>query len=565
MDSQEQRMMSIYSSIRYVGALLVACVCCAACTAGQAETAAKAAEQDAFDPVYRVYQWEADLDSIAGKDADNERRAFLWVPPGCERLRGFVFSGHNQLEEGILEDPIFRKALAALDFGEVWMTRDIDPCGVFDPSCGAQASFDEAIAKLADVSGYEELKYAPVVYLSHSAQASEPWNFGAWNPERTLAMISFHGDSPRSTFLCCNHHNPDWGGRDIDGIPGLICIGSEEFQEFRIEDSFRFMRQYPESLISLLINDGRGHSDFSDEDLKYLARFITKAAEARLPKEWDGTSPMPLKRLRRQDGWLADRWHRDALPAALTNTWGGYGGNRDSAYWYIDEEMARRTESVYNRERNKKRQYLAVMQDGRILKPGEPMAFSTDGRDIDVRARVVFTDSTYSRLSDEHGIEPIRLKRYAGEARIVNDTTFRLSFYRPGVGHDRVGVIGMFAFSESDMIYGHAVCPLSWRMPRALTEGTPQRVTFPQPEDVKAGTASLLLRATSDAGLPVRYYVRGGPAYVEGDTLRFTPIPPKAKYPVKVTVVAWQYGSMVAPKVRTAEAVTRTLFIHPEK
>ena len=28
--------------------------------------------------------------------------------------------------------------------------------------------------------------------------ATFPWNFAAWNPERTLAIISYHGDAPRT-------------------------------------------------------------------------------------------------------------------------------------------------------------------------------------------------------------------------------------------------------------------------------------------------------------------------------------------------------------------------------
>ncbi|MDF9829787.1 hypothetical protein [Parabacteroides sp. PF5-6] len=524
-----------------------------------------AREKQTIDPVElmknRVYQWETDIDSVPGENEDNPRRAFLWIPPGCNQLKGLIVCGHNLIEEGILEDPLFREAMARLDFAELWVTPDMDPAGVFDVTAGAQASFNEAVDELAELSGYAELRYLPVVYLSHSSQASQPWNFGAWNPERTLAMISFHGDSPRSTYLCCNRYNPDWGDRNIDGIPGLICIGELEWNEFRIEDSFRFMRQYPGSTISLLCNAGRGHSDFSQDDLRYLIRFIQKAVEYRMPGEWDGESIMPLKKLKREEGWLADRWHKNALPTARTDTYWGYPGDRDSAYWYFDEEMARWTESIYTRERNKKKQYLTLMQDGHILKPNEPLQFTTDGYTMEVQAKVVFTDSTYTRLSDAHTIEPVRIKRIAGPVSIINDSTFRFSHYRPGTQHKRATGVELFAFAESDMFYGHAVRTISWRMPMTLNEGKTQEIKFPEIPDVKVGTSSIQLQAVSNRKLPVQYYVRSGPAYIEGNRLFLTELPPKTKYPVKVTVVAWQYGSMTEPKIQTARPVEQVFYI----
>ena len=69
------------------------------------------------------------------------------------------------------------------------------------------------------------------------------------------------------------------------------------------------------------------------------------------------------------------------------------------------------------------------------------------------------------------------------------------------------------------------------------------------------------LRATSDAGAPVYYYVREGPAEVEGDTLRFTKLPPRAKFPVRVTVVAWQYGRSLEPKLQSAAPVEQSFFV----
>jgi hypothetical protein len=92
-----------------------------------------------------------------------------------------------------------------------------------------------------------------------------------------------------------------------------------------------------------------------------------------------------------------------------------------------------------------------------------------------------------------------------------------------------------------------------------LTEGRAQTIDFPPIADQASGTDSLRLKAASDAGLPVGFFVREGPAEIVGDALKFTPVPPRAKYPIKVTVVAWQYG--VPGKVRSAEPVTREFYL----
>jgi hypothetical protein len=97
--------------------------------------------------------------------------------------------------------------------------------------------------------------------------------------------------------------------------------------------------------------------------------------------------------------------------------------------------------------------------------------------------------------------------------------------------------------------------------PARNNQGADQHVSFPPIPDQKSGAASVKLNATSDAGVPVHYLVREGPADVSGDTLTFTAIPPRAKFPVQVTVVAWQYGRSMEPKLKTAEPVTRSFFI----
>jgi len=83
-------------------------------------------------------------------------------------------------EEGIFENPVMRNELAKLGIAEVWIAPPFD--GPFDFNQGAGQHFDEIITALATESGYNELTVAPVIPIGHSACATYPWNFAAWNP-----------------------------------------------------------------------------------------------------------------------------------------------------------------------------------------------------------------------------------------------------------------------------------------------------------------------------------------------------------------------------------------------
>ena len=172
----------------------------------------------------------------------------------------------------------------------------------------------------------------------------------------------------------------------------------------------------------------------------------------------------------------------------------------------------------------------------------------------------VFTDSlrqseVYPKVKGHPYIE-----RICGPVKVVDDTTFTVDFYRMGTDNPRrTADMCLVACYDGDERYKSAVQELTIRIPYPLKEGRRQCVLFPGLEDVREGTDSVPLRAVSDCGLPVRYYVKEGPAEVEGATLRLTRIPPKAKFPVKVTVVAWQYG--LPGQVQTAEPVERSFYV----
>ncbi len=109
--------------------------------------------------------------------------------------------------------------------------------------------------------------------------------------------------------------------------------------------------------------------------------------------------------------------------------------------------------------------------------------------------------------------------------------------------------------------YKPAVQQANMMIPARNTKGTDQKISFPEIPDQPLGTKSIKLKATSDSSAKVYYYVLAGPAEVEGDALKFMPVPPRGRFPIKVSVVAWQYGRSNEPKLKTAEPVERSFYL----
>ena len=178
------------------------------------------------------WQWSVQLKGFISSETGKEPTAFLWIPSDCHQLRAVMVGKHNMSEETLFEMPRFREALSRMGIGLVWITPGIDQ--QWDVTKGTQEIFNRMMNDLAEVSGYSELEHIPVVPVGHSAMATYPWNFAAWNPERTLAVISLHGDAPRTNLCGYGGENLEWGRtRNIDGIPGLMIEGEYEWWEYR--------------------------------------------------------------------------------------------------------------------------------------------------------------------------------------------------------------------------------------------------------------------------------------------------------------------------------------------
>ena len=512
------------------------------------------------------WQWSVEIKELISEETNAHPSAYLWIPENCKQVRAVILGQHNMTEETIFEHPEFRKNMGKLGIAEIWITPGIDQR--WDVTKGTQQIFETMMKNLSEVSGYTELEFAPVIPIGHSAMATYPWNFAAWNPERTLAVLSIHGDSPRTHLTGYGRANLDWGTRTIEGIPSLMVMGEDEWWEDRLITSFDYRREYPNAPLSFLADAGHGHFDISDELIDYLSLFLKKTVEYRLPEHSSLDAPIQLIPVEAKNGWLADRWRKNEKPTAEAASYDKYKGDKNHAFWYFDKEMADATEKYYANERGKTEQYIGFEQKGKLItfNPKSHVrmspSFQPEADGVTFHLKAVYTDTLRNEYSKEHSTHPIRMSRICGPVEVVNDTTFTVRFYRMGLENPkRTGGICLMASVKQDHKYRSAVQQVEIRIPYRNKEGISQRIIFPKLSDVKASVKEISLNGTADSGLPVYYYVKEGPAEIKGDKLALTKIPPRAKFPVKVTVVAWQYGRSGEPKVQTAEAVEQSFYI----
>lgn len=546
-----------------------------------------------------VWQWSVQLTAMVSPETKDHPRAFLYVPPHLDRVRGVIVGQHNMLEQPLLEHPAVRKGLADAGMAAVWVTPAFDGNFNFTANPDTPAIFQHMMDSLAAESGYADLGKAPVVWIGHSAMASAPYHFAAWDarfsaargtPRRAAAAISIKGWYPGDQ----KAGNPDHADSDLAGVPLLFINGEYEDANGRAGKALEFRNATPGAILSMFADNGGGHFDWSDRVCEYLGMYLRKIGQYRLPAiaAPDGTAILreidPAR-----EGWLADRWRKGREPTAGPATVGSYAGNEREAFWYFDQEHAETTHNHYLPVKMRY-QLTGFTQNGNLVGQTEShqqvnLSFLPDpaGDGLVFKLGTTFLDTVpavSSRLKGWTGLpagspighgndELIRIQRICGPVEQLSPDTFRVSFDRVGTQNifeqNRSRDIWLMAVHPGDDTHVRAVQQALLRIPLPLKAGVPQTIDFPKISDRAAGSVSIPLIATTTgtavhAGAKVDFHVREGPATIRGNTLTFTGIPRRAKFPVKVTVVATQYGRSIPPLLQTATPVTRSFHLtHP--
>jgi hypothetical protein len=327
-------------------------------------------------------------------------KAYLRLPKIETEVKAVLYCHQNMTEEVLFRSDSFCRKMDSLGVAMAFIQRGSQN---WDPATDCQARFESIIAGFAAGTGHPEILSAPIIPFGHSAQATFPWNFAAWNPDRTLCIISYHGDAPRTNLCGYGRANVEWGRtRNIDRIPGLMVMGEYEWWDARLLPALAFQIMYPDSRISFLCDAGKGHFDLCEETQDYIALFIGKALE----------NPRP------EGGVRYSRWFPD----------GHVSRDVHEQFWYQDKEMARLAKKRYAATRGKKEQFLGARVNG------EQIVYNAHSH-IKMNARIsgetftvepFFADSSRAEASKAHAASHPRVVIISGPVIQTGEYSFKI-------------------------------------------------------------------------------------------------------------------------------------------
>lgn len=535
-------------------------------------------------PVNQVFQFMQTGTCAAWADGStNQATAYLWIPEDCRRLRGLLILCANVPEHMLVGHPAIRGVCTTNDLGIVWCTpsfmnfsknaaKGTDNARDYKTTT---AFLQQLLDGLAQTSGYAEVAMVPWLPMGESGHLLMVDALVEQHPERCIAGIWIK-----------NNHLPPKNRT----VPALVAFGtSQEWSQDKSDIRTNWnnigpayagildqRQRNPDWPLSYVIDGSSGHFDCSERLTQFFARYIDRVARARLANDGSpALNPVSLK-----CGFLADLpvpGHKNRPVTAFAET----PTEARGVPWYFDQASAEEAQAIARINWKAETQLPAFADEkGEVFpftfngitwipinKKPAPTASSlptpvleTEADGVTFTLKGVLLDKLpvnfvgagepLARAPDTPSVEWL-----CGCVEPLGNNHFRLALDRTWPSPIYVAVRQRGADTIRAVVQPGQISRDN------QSDGVAQKITFAPIPDVKAGTASIPLVAKSDAGLPVSFFVVVGPAVVKDGRLVFTRIPPRAKFPLTVTVGAWQWGRGTEPKVKTAEIVRQTFHL----
>jgi pimeloyl-ACP methyl ester carboxylesterase len=506
-----------------------------------------------------VFQYRTE---VAGRERPVE--AFLWVPPDAERIRGVVVAGMTVMERELVQDSEIRAVCRTEGLAVVFFRSGLGSVDV-----------PGVLAVFAAGSGYDELATAPVFLVGHSAGGPQAKAWARRLADRCFGLVLFRGGVP--------------GGSDAvpETVPTLALVG--QFDEFggvmrdasgreaweRVLEEVAAERAESNRLGGAAIEAGAGHFAWSDRSADVIAEFLRATSRRRIAAEPAAPGAAVCRRVEATEGWLTPL-RREEMRSVSAAPVTAYAGDPGGAGWLPSAEVAAAVARSQAGFAGRRDQFLRwadpfTVEAGvryffsRIAWISDGQTFSVSPVPADVYPPThagegpVWAEAGRS-VGASAGL--IRIRAVSGPIEVAGPAEFRLRYsgLTPAGEPTRVTFL---AFREGDTDYRYTeLVGMLARGFEGARDGQPQTLSFPQPHNPAPGRP-VDLRAASDAGLPVEFYVAYGPGRIRQGRLEVAELPRRAPGPLEIKVVAWQFGRRLEPQVAPAVPVARSVTVNP--
>jgi len=233
----------------------------------------------------------------------------VWVPEGADQIRGMIMIvANSDSKEFGMSKPV-REVCRKHDFAVVYMR-----FGLQKDLTDTQPLLDH----LAEKTGIGEFQHAPWISFGKSSMGKHaffPW----WHtPSRVIASISYHAETPTWPM-------EDWSTLENETILHVSANGETEWggTYFRhVRPALLNYRRKTQVLAHQIVAKNIGHGDYPDvggsrgwgkdhpgqincvDTWEYLALFIDKAVQLRVPEGYPTDKPFALKQVDPGQGFL---------------------------------------------------------------------------------------------------------------------------------------------------------------------------------------------------------------------------------------------------------------------
>jgi hypothetical protein len=288
--------------------------------------------------------WPLELEYGACVRNNKQPDVLVWTPPKARRLRALLIIIANTDSKHFGEHGTLRKVAAKREMGVVYLR-----CGevIDDLSRRRPGKNDTIIQGILDAvakeTGIAEFRHAPWIPFGKSSMGRFPFWMAWAYPERTIAGISYHGETP-------TWPPAPWANLDGESVLYASVNGETEWGgtwNRHVRPSLLNYRAQQNWLPHQVIVYDVGHGNYPDthgspgwgksfpdrvtciDVWDYLALFVDKAIEARVPNgSYPTRGPVKLNQLEESTGWLIDPFAIERLfeipPQPLKSSPTGY-------------------------------------------------------------------------------------------------------------------------------------------------------------------------------------------------------------------------------------------------